>query len=121
MVHGHEYRDLLDARDKVLEHTFNIIINCDQAEVQRAAFNFLESNIYAELIKSLKKFLIEAISNVISIAFKFLCKEELGNREAKEYASKNMMLNMQSVFRRTIEVLKQHEILQEKINIEEIQ
>jgi hypothetical protein len=66
-------------------------------------------------------FLIEAVSNVISIAFKFLCKGELEGREAKEYASKNIMLNMQVIFRSTIEVLNQHEMLQDKINIEEIQ
>jgi hypothetical protein len=61
------------------------------------------------------------VSNVISIAFKFMCKGELEDREAKEYAAKNIMLNVQSIFRRTIEVLKQHDVLQHRIDIEEIQ
>jgi hypothetical protein len=31
LIHGSEFRDLLDARDKVLEHGFNIIVNCEPA------------------------------------------------------------------------------------------
>jgi hypothetical protein len=41
LIHGSEFRELLDARDIVLEHGFNIIINCEQTEIKAANFSFL--------------------------------------------------------------------------------
>jgi CII-binding regulator of phage lambda lysogenization HflD len=50
--------------------------------------------------------LVEAASNVISIAFNFLTEDKLKDLEAKDYASKNMMINMQSIYRETINAIQ---------------
>ncbi len=41
-----------------------------------------------------------------SAAFKFLCKGDLTEEEAKEYASKNILLNVNSIIRETMKGLK---------------
>ena len=56
----------------------------------------------------------------MSIAFKFLCKGDFEKNEAKDYAAKNIMLNIHSIFRQTLNSLEQHPQLQGKLNIKEI-
>jgi hypothetical protein len=51
---------------------------------------------------------VEAASNIVSTAFKLLCKNELEEREAKEYAVKNITLNLHSAYQRTVCALQQH-------------
>ena len=50
-----------------------------------------------DIIKHVKDFLVEAASNIISAAFKFLDKNDLTGDEAKEYSAKNLMLNLHSI------------------------
>jgi hypothetical protein len=49
---------------------------------------------------------LEAASNVVSASFKFVCKGELSENEAKEYAAKNLMVNIQAIFREVTYALK---------------
>jgi fumarylacetoacetate (FAA) hydrolase family protein len=72
------------------------------------------------VLEKVKKFLVEAISNVVSIAFKFMRNGDLENKEAKEYASKNIMLNVQSIFQKIIEALRNNELLKAKVDIEKV-
>ena len=39
--------------------------------------SFLNSELYSELKEKIKDFLAESLSNIISIGFKYLCKQEL--------------------------------------------
>ncbi len=64
---------------------------------------------------------MEAASNVVSAAFKFLCKGELTEEEAKEYASKNLMLNLHSVFSEVATTIQNNELLKTKIIDEQLQ
>jgi hypothetical protein len=59
-------------------------------------------------MQQLKKFLVEAASNVVSMAFKHLCKGEFEDWEAKEYAVKNITLNLHSAYQRIACALKKH-------------
>lgn len=59
------------------------------------------------ILENIKKFLVESASNVASAAFKFLCKGDLTAREAKEFASKNIMLNINSIMKETILGIKE--------------
>jgi hypothetical protein len=63
---------------------------------------FLESPLHKSIKQQLKKFLVETASNIVSTAFKHLCKGELEEKEAKEYAVKNIMLNIHSAYQRTV-------------------
>jgi hypothetical protein len=49
--------------------------------------------------------LVEASNNIISAAFNFLLEGKLKESEAKDYASKNLILNMRSIFVETIKGL----------------
>ena len=51
--------------------------------------------------EKIKDFLVESSSNIISAAFKFLCDGDLTEWEAKEYASKNILLNLNSILKAT--------------------
>jgi len=46
--------------------------------------------------------LVEASNNIASVAFNFLHEEKLNGSEAKDYASKNLMLNMRSMIVETM-------------------
>jgi hypothetical protein len=48
-----------------------------------------------------------------------MCHKELEENEAKEYASKNIMLNVHSIFRETVRTFEEHPLLKGKINFEE--
>jgi hypothetical protein len=43
--------------------------------------------------------MVEAVSNSLSAGFKFLCKKDLESKETKELSAKNIMLNVQAIFR----------------------
>ena len=78
---------------------------------------FLESNLYARMKDCVKDYLTEAISNVVSAGFKFLCKSDLEENEAKEMASKNVMLNIYSVHRHAVKAILESTTLKERQNI----
>jgi hypothetical protein len=61
----------------------------------------------------MKSYLVEVVSNIASAAFKFLCELKLNDHEVKDYASKNMMLNLQSIFKHSIQSIEEV-ILKEK-------
>jgi hypothetical protein len=62
-------------------------------------------------LKEIKKFLREAVSNIVSIAFKNLNEGKLDDKEAMEYAAKNIMLNIQSIFRQTVRTIEGHSLI----------
>ena len=72
------------------------------------------------LIDKIHDFLVEAVSNVVSVSFNFLCKAELEEKEAMEYASKNMMLNVHSIFRKTMQAIESNLTLQRLTNFPEL-
>ena len=71
---------------------------------------------YKEIKKNIKQFLAEALGNVISAGFNFLNKKDLEENEAKEFASKNTMLNIHSIYKQTIKAIMENNQLKEKIN-----
>jgi hypothetical protein len=64
--------------------------------------------------------MVEAVSNISSAGFKFLCKKDLEGSEAKEFTAKNIMLNLQAIFRETIVAIEQCEVLKGRVNLEEL-
>ena len=60
---------------------------------------------YKDVKEKINHFLAEAIGNVVSAGFKFLCKTDLEENEAKEMASKNIMLNIYSIHKKTIQAI----------------
>lgn len=89
----------MDARDQVLEHKFDFLIPFDTEEILKNDCALTGTDLHDNIYKKMHKFLVEAVSNVASAAFKFLNREELTETEAKEYASKNVLLNVNSFFR----------------------
>ena len=62
---------------------------------------------------------MESTSNVTSVAFKFICEEKFTDNEAKEYAAKNIMLNIHSVFTKTIQAIENHPLLSDRLQPEQ--
>ena len=62
----------------------------------------LESKLYQCIKRNVKDFLAEAVANVVSVGFKNLCKTDLEESESKEFAAKNIFLNIHSIIRETI-------------------
>ena len=62
----------------------------------------LESRLYKCIKRNVKDFLAEAVANVVSVGFKNLCKTDLEESESKEFAAKNIFLNIHSIIRETI-------------------
>jgi hypothetical protein len=51
---------------------------------------------------------VEVAGNIVSTAFRLLCRGELEEKEAKEYAVKNITLNLHSAYQRTVSALQHH-------------
>lgn len=52
-------------------------------ELDRPNYKFLESDLYENIKVKFRLFLAEAVSNVISVGFNFLCRDDLDGKEAK--------------------------------------
>jgi hypothetical protein len=104
---GPQYESMLEPRDRVLEHSFSFQEEFESEDIVEGSL--INSSLYKAILAKIKLFMVEAISNVISIAFKNLCKGDLEGKEAKEYAAKNIMLNFHSIFRQTIAAFEEHE------------
>jgi hypothetical protein len=59
---------------------------------------------------------VEAASNVVSTAFRLLCRGELEEKETKEYAVKNIMINLHSVYERTVQAVSHHSLTKNKVS-----
>ena len=64
--------------------------------------------------------MVESISNVLSVGFKFLQEGGLDGKEAKEFTSKNMMLNIHAIFRHTIAALAGNPLLAGKFDLKDL-
>jgi hypothetical protein len=65
---------MLEPRDQVLEHTFSFEEEIFKDDIPEGKDSLLGTNLYASILKKIKLFLVEAISNVVSVAFKFMCR-----------------------------------------------
>ena len=54
LKHGHDFKDLLDARDMVLEHDFNFTIALRPEEISKESFKFQDSKIYEDILKNVR-------------------------------------------------------------------
>jgi hypothetical protein len=61
------------------------------------------------------------VSNVSSVGFRFLCRRELEDSEAKDFSAKNIMLNTQVIFREVVLQIQGNLVLRNRINVEELQ
>jgi hypothetical protein len=58
---------------------------------------------------------VEAAGNIVSTAFRLLCRGELEEKEAKEYAVKNITLNLHSAYQRTVSALQHHSQTKDRV------
>ena len=80
-----------------------------------------ESQLYVKIKGKINHFLAEAIGNIVSAGFKFLCKTDLEENEAKEFASKNIMLNINSIYQQTVKAIMENKQLKEMGNVENME
>ena len=60
-----------------MEHQFNFTFNFEGMNELKEGEDFLESKMYSQIKGRIKHFLAEAIGNIVSAGFKFLCKNDL--------------------------------------------
>ena len=77
LKYGSEYKNLLDPRDQVMEHKFNFNFNVHDPALLKEGDNFFESRLYEKIKRSVKEFLVEAVSNVVSAGFLYLNRADL--------------------------------------------
>ena len=68
---------MLDPRDQVMEHKFNFNFNIHDPALLKEGDNFFESRLYEKIKRSVKEFLVEAVSNVVSAGFLYLNRTDL--------------------------------------------
>ena len=76
---------------------------------------FKASQLCQEIKAGMKKFLAEAVENIVSAGFKSLCRGELEEKEAKLFSARNIMTNLNAIFREVIQGLLNNEPLRERI------
>jgi hypothetical protein len=52
LKHGHDFKDLLDARDMVLEHDFDFTIALETEKISQESFQFRESQLYGDILEN---------------------------------------------------------------------
>jgi hypothetical protein len=120
LEHGKEFGDLLEARDQVLEHSFGFRIDFTVDDLPADDEHISRSGLYRKLKGIIKKFIVEAVSNTVSAGFKFLCRQELEENEAKEFSAKNIMLNTQAIFREAMRRVEEHPALKKRVDVQEL-
>ena len=111
LKYGMDFKGFLDARDQVMQHQFDFRFDLDQSQLLKEGKDIIESQLYKRIKNKIKHFLAESIGNIVSAGFKFLCKSDLEEGQAKEMASKNTMLNIISVYRHTIKAIFDKKLL----------
>ncbi len=106
---------MLEPRDQVMEHEFNFQLQLSTKNVEELKSGKVSSNIQEKI----KTFLVESSGNVTSAAFKLLCKGDFTDQEAKEFASKNIKLNLNSIIKETTRGIKDVEKVDMKLKEEE--
>ena len=102
LKYGMDFHNFLDARDQVLEHQFNFEFDLRQEDLMSQEANFLETELFQMIMEKIREFVAESVGNIVSAAFKFLCKRDLEEKEAMEFAAKNILLNLHSVYKATM-------------------
>ena len=51
LKHGHDFKDLLDARDMVLEHDFDFTVALRTEEISQESFQFRGSQLYGDILE----------------------------------------------------------------------
>ena len=115
LKHGSDFGHLLEARDQVMEHEFDFIIEADPSELREREFS--STDCYAQLCDNVLDFLVEAVSNIVSAAFQFVLDKKLEGKEAKAYASKNILLNIHAVFRKVVQAIQSSKPLLDLIGV----
>ena len=115
MKFGEQFKGYLDPRDQVLQHKFNFVFDLKDETLFKKGQNFLKSKLYQKIKRSVKEFLVEAVSNVVSAGFHHLNQKDLEEKQSKEFAAKNILLNIHSIFRQTIRAITQHKQLKESV------
>lgn len=75
MIHGQEFKDLLDPRDVVLEHKFDL--QCDIVTDDLAVNKFFKSRSFDKIQEKIKHFLVDAVGNILSISFRYLSERKM--------------------------------------------
>ena len=78
LKHGPQFEPMMDARDKVLEHDFCFKIAFSLRELKQVPF--LKSQLYVDIMENIHNFLVEAVSNIVSVAFNFLSNKSLSDK-----------------------------------------
>lgn len=87
---------MLEARDHVLEHECRFIV-ISQLEKLSENVDIRTTIIFNKLKKNINKFLVESVSNITSISFDFFRSKRLEENEAKDFAAKNILLNIHNI------------------------
>ena len=60
------------------------------------------------------------MGNIVSAAFKFLGKRDLEEKESMEFAAKNILLNLHSIYKATMKEIELLDIVKEKQLLEDV-
>jgi hypothetical protein len=105
---GQDFKSMLEPRDQVLEHDFHFEVPIN-LEGGSELPDFLQ--LRQDIMSHYQSFLVETASNVVSIAFGMLSEDKLDEKEVKDYAAKNILLNINSLLKQTISGIKGHPLI----------
>jgi hypothetical protein len=87
----------------MLAHPFHFIL---QISVPANGSNlFMDTVAYQTLCQHIEEYIVDVVENVVSVSFNFLIEGKLKENESKDFASKNILLNVYSIFKESIKTL----------------
>ena len=70
----------------------------------------MKTQAYQRLCSDIQEYIVDVVENVISVSFNLLIEGKLKEKESKDYASKNLLLNTHSLFKEIMKTFTEYEI-----------
>lgn len=101
----------MDPRDKVMSVPFHFCIPVPKEDLPQEG-DFLSSELFSAVSAHVEDFLVRMLEVVVSVSFNELMEGKLKESECKDYASKNILLNVHAVCRETFRSLKERGLIE---------
>jgi len=96
----------------MLSHPFQFVL---QVSAPSNGSNlFMDTQAYQTLCKNIEEYIVDVVENVVSVSFNFLIGEKLQENESKDFASKNILMNVYSIFKESMKALAAEGVISKK-------
>lgn len=106
------FAERMDPRDKIINVPFHFSIPAPKKSLPQEEEDFLSSELFSAVAGHIEDYLVRMLEAVVSVSFNELMEGKLKESECKDYASKNILLNVHAVCKETFRTLKERSLIE---------